>query len=444
MRELENEEYKVCLDYAVAYGNLGEEAMLLSAIDRISRHLGRCRFIIPVRAGQPMPDLPTNVQIVNTPRRFFRMAGRLARIFFRLVGHLPYVKRFVPSESREFDALVWKNADRIANLTLPLLMRLPCSFSRTVDKLKTCDILYTVGAGSLNDFNLTDFAYKTWLYKTLRPCVKVSVASSQGIGPLNIQWARKKMKEALENLDFVSFRDYHVSESIIEELQPHDVKYSIVGDEAFSLRTGNEQELSDLLEQCGITEGESFVAFHFRATDCTQNTTSLYPKVAALLDALTGIIPHNFVFFPMSYHVHSQYDQQCGEAVRELMSKPERLLLAPLCKDVRIVKGAIGKAKYSLGLSYHVHVFSLSQGKPAVILYSGDYYKYKSEGLIGFYGEPCSALDLERVSLEEVLEAIQSLEDNYEAATARIAAVNTHIQDINDWHLREMKSKLTV
>lgn len=433
---------RVYLDHGEAYGNLGDEAMLISAVDRLGKYLGDCRFVIPIQDGMPLPNLDANVELVKPLRWIFRVTGRLVRVFFHLVTYIPYANSFVPLEKEEFDALVWRSVDRILNLLMPILLVLPNKVSKTISLLKTCDIFYGVGAASLNDYNLRDIVYRAWLYKAVKPWVKVSVVSSQGLGPFTIEWSRTKMKEALENLDILSFRDCHYSESIVEELQPCNVKYSIVGDEAFSLSVDDEEKSAKLLRESGLEDGRTFIAFHFRTTDYTKDTNFLVPKVAALLDELCKNVPHFLVFFPMSYHTHSRYDEQCGKAIKESMLQPDRLLLAPLCKDPRTVKGAIGKAVYSLGLSYHVHVFALSQDKPAIILYTGEYYKYKAEGLIGFYGEPCNALDLEQTSAEEFLGAIQELEDSYEATLKNIATVNEYIRDINDWHLREMKSMI--
>ncbi len=442
MEDREHRVYKVYLDYWETYGNLGDEAILITAIDRLNNYLDDCKIIIPLESGNPLPALPSNVEFVNTPRWTFRAVGRLVRIILHLASYVPYLKRFVPQDREEFDTLIWKSVDRILGVLLPVLLRLPTKLSKTVDTLKTCDVFYSVGGGGFNDFNLRAVVYKSWLYKIVKQWVRVSVVSSQGLGPVNNKWARVKLTEAFENIDFLSLREPLFSKSIVERLGLQNPLFAVVGDEAFGLTVGTEGQSNELLQSSGIEDGEPFIAIHFRATDYTRNTAFLLPRISALLDELCKIVPYRLIFFPMSYMPHSDSEVQCGSAIRELMSKPERLLLAPLCKDVRIVKGAIGKAKYSLGLSYHVHVFSLSQGKPAVILYTGDFYRYKSEGLIGFYGEPCSALDLEQVSIEEVLEAIQSLEDNYEAAVAKIAAVNTHIQDINDWHMREMQSRL--
>jgi len=38
--------YKVYLDHREAYGNLGDEAMLISAVDRLSRYIDYNEFFI--------------------------------------------------------------------------------------------------------------------------------------------------------------------------------------------------------------------------------------------------------------------------------------------------------------------------------------------------------------------------------------------------------------
>lgn len=62
----------------------------------------------------------------------------------------------------------------------------------------------------------------------------------------------------------------------------------------------------------------------------------------------------------------------------------------------------------------------------------------QTEGLIGFYGEPCKVFDLERSEEGEILKSIQDLERNYEDATNKIGMINKKLQKVNDWHIQEM------
>ena len=90
------------------------------------------------------------------------------------------------------------------------------------------------------------------------------------------------------------------------------------------------------------------------------------------------------------------------------------MLMAPKSSDLGVIKAAIGASRFTLGLSYHVHVFGLSQGVPAIIVYSNDYYRYKSEGLVGFYAPPNAAVDVGADNGEAgAMRAIEELARNW-------------------------------
>jgi polysaccharide pyruvyl transferase WcaK-like protein len=144
----------------------------------------------------------------------------------------------------------------------------------------------------------------------------------------------------------------------------------------------------------------------------------------------------------MSYGKHSGNDVRCGEEIAEYMLHRERFHIAPLTKDIAIIKAAIGMARFTLGLSYHVHVFGLSQGKPAIILYTGQYYQYKSDGLVGFYGDPIIALDLAKATDREIFVAIEQIDCNYESALKAVEKGNRYIRKNNDWMLKRLASRL--
>jgi polysaccharide pyruvyl transferase WcaK-like protein len=380
----------------------------------------------------PLPNLPPNVDFVDSPRYIFRKIGYLINLFLRLI------RIIIPIKKNKLTVITWKIVDKIQSILIPLFLLFPNKLLKTIKILRTSDIFYGVGAADFNDFNLEDIVYKTWLYKIANRYVKIVVISSQGIGPINNHWAKKKLKEAFDQIHVLSFRDCYFSKLTIDELQLKGTKYNIVGDEAFNLSIANKEQILSFLRDTGLPPNASFIAFHFRETDYTKKTSYLIPKIASILDEIIKIFSHYIIFFSMSYHTHSTYDEQCGRKIKSHLSFPEKFLIAPLCKDVHIIKGAVGLAVYSLGLSYHLHVFAVSQNRPALILYSGDYYRYKSEGLIRFYNDPCKALDIERCSKDDILKAIELIEKDYENTVDKIKAINKKICEINDWHINEM------
>ena len=428
---------RIYVDHGEAYGNLGDEAMLLNALRRLEEQLGPCEFTLPGEPGKPLPSQLSPVSVVLSPYHILLKWVQFTILPFALIRRMPGLQRIVPIPHIQAWKLITWLACKV--LDTPFNFLFFRKLRPFLKALQTCTIFYGVGAADFNDYWHAGVIYKDWLYKIARQYVEISAVSAQGIGPLEEKVTRKHTTHAFSNLDILSFRDYDGSMRIVKELNPPNVAFKIVGDEAFSLPVSDRHSVNSLLTDAGLVNSQSFVAIHFRTTDYTRNTEYLIPRLASLLDELTFTTPHIFVFFPMSYHEHSRIDEDCGLAIKAHMKYTERMLIAPTCKDARTVKGAIGRAKYSLGLSYHVHVFSLSQGHPSIILYTGNYYKYKSEGLIGFYGSPNASLNLEEETNASVLDAIANLERNYANTCAQIEQVNLHIESINDWTLQEIK-----
>ena len=435
----------IYIDHGEAYGNMGDEAMLLCAMIRLNKEIDKCDFIVPIEFGQPLPELLPNTQYVVSPRQFFKFIGRIAKIITVIKKYLCLCLKIIPEGKSINETDRWEIALRMVKYVTPLLFVFFPRTAKSICKLKDCDLLYTVGAATLNDFNLRDIAYRYWLYALYNKTTGLCAMSSQAIGPLNSQWGQIKMHKVLSYSDFITFRDFGKSKAIVESLGLGNAKYvgdSIVGDEAFTLEVPNDDRVNSYLEGIGLKEEDSFIAVHFRPTDYTTKKKCNAAQLAKILDAMCEVTSHKMVFFPMSYHAHSGSDWEYGSAIKKYMSKSDRLLLAPLCKDFSLVKGGIGRALYSFGLSYHVHVFALSQNKPAIILFTGDYYRFKSEGLINFYGKPCDAIDIDNVTTREIGEALLNIENNYRSTVKDIIKVNKEILKKNDCHIKAIKHKM--
>jgi len=416
--------YRVFVDHGEAYGNLGDESMLFSALTRLRRHLGECKFVVPREGERPLPALQGfDVQFVPSPYQYFMRAGEKTAW---LTARLERVGIVHP------ESLGWR-------------MRAASAFAarKTVSLLRGCDAFYGVGAADFNDFNAPGAAYKCWLYGVARPHVRVVAVSAQGIGPVRNPELARLMRKAFDQLDLLSFRDHAYSAAYVREMGSLGCRTEIVGDEAFTLPASDEAARRRYLASAGITDDEQFIAVHWRSTDYVQETAPLYPRVARVFDAASRLTGLPLVFFPMSYDVHSRHDDECCEAIRQYMSEPKNLRMAPVTQEVGLIKSAIGSSRFTLGLSYHVHVFGLSQGVPAIIVYSGDYYRFKSEGLAGFYSAPTTAIDLAAANGEaEALEAIEAMGLPGAEVSANIRERNQTILARNDWTIMELSRLL--
>ncbi len=424
---------RVFVDHGEAYGNLGDEAMLLSALRRLEQHLGPCTFVIPREGTRPIPALQ-GYDVREVPSAFaFFLASRDAREQLERA----LARRLRSPRSLSLGAWVTHARRRAALLRLGLPVA-DAGLREMLAQLRGCELFYGVGAADFNDFNAFGAAYKCWLYELAAAHAGTTAISAQGFGPLDDPELGGLMRRALDRVDLLSFRDCAFSAAFTHGLGPLGCATRIVADEALALPAAAAARVHAYLGEAGIAPGQPFLAVHWRSTDYTQETAPLFPRVAALFESASRATGLPAVFFPMSYDVHSRHDDECCAALRAHMTEAARLRLAPVTHDVGLIKGAIGLAQLTLGLSYHVHVFGLSQGVPAVIAYSGDYYRYKSDGLAGFYAPPVAAVDIgAEGGMRAALDAVAAIAGDRDRVAAAVRLRSDALLADNDWTLRE-------
>jgi hypothetical protein len=351
----------VYVDHGEAYGNLGEEAMILSALTRLETHFGPRRIYITRWADEPMPT-SGHPRVLDTPSPFraFQAAAQGWQVRFQILQRLPLVRRWLPPVTDPFywRFLVW--FDRWFPF-LSDLRKSPdvCQFR---EALSNCALYYHVGMSGLNEFWEHGLIFKRWVVSQARSRAKLVVLSSQGLGPVSRPGARRQMKKLLGLADIVSLRDKEYSKNLLAELGLAQVATKVVFDEALSLAPAPEKATLGWLSKASLSSADSFIAFHYRETDYTQTAREPVGRVAEVLKLARAETGLRFLFVPMSYALHSRIDSDLGRKIAAQLSHPDWFHLLPECRDVRVIKAIVGRAKFSLGLSYHLHVFSLSQG----------------------------------------------------------------------------------
>lgn len=435
---------RIYIDHWEDYESIGDKAMLLNAMRRLELHLGNCLFVSPFTSEKPESFLLPNMVPVQPPYK------ELERTVSLLKRFMSKIFRFLPSKysSSKTNKIFYLNLAIIFfNIKLFLysigfrnVFTKP--FQNFLKEIKNCDVFFAVGDCSLSDYWLEGVILKSWLLKLVRPFVKVSVMSSQGIGPLNTDWACKKLVKSLKTLDILTYRDYSNSKNLVDSGGLTGVLTNIVADEAFSFPIATNSEIWNELNRYELFENTPFIIVNFRNTDFTQSTTHLLEKIATLLDEVVAKTDKNIVFICMSRGNDYGQDYQAGEKLKDMMVKKNRFYLLEPIDDIELVKGVIGKAVYSMGISYHLHVFSLSQGNPTLILYTGDYYKTKSEGLISFYNPPNRAVNISETENEINLKYILEIDNNLSSIKIQNLEVNKRILEDNDWTIRSLKTIL--
>jgi len=434
----------IYIDHWEDYESIGDRAMLLNAMRRLQEQLGSCQFVgpsSPNKAGEfEYPDY----KLIPAPHlEITKHAGRLRRLFSKFIRLFPSNLKPKITSKYFLDAAIVIVSAKHFFYKIGFRFVFNDSFRSFLEEIERCDVFFTVGDCSLSDYWLEGVVLKSWLVKFVRPYVSVSVMSSQGIGPLETPWARKRLVNALQTLDILSFRDFSYSKELVETEGLQGVPYKIVGDEAFSFPVADQKEITSVLRKTGISEDEPFIVVNFRHTDFTQNTTPILNKIADFLDKVIETTNKKILFICMSKGENYGRDFAAGKLIKSLVKRTEDYLLLEPIDDISLDKGLIGAADYSIGLSYHLHVFSLSQGHPTLILYTGEYYRTKSEGLISFYKPPCRALNFSEISIEQALAYVLEIEKNYDKACNDVGVVNQEILKKNDWTIQKLEDILS-
>ena len=402
----------IYLDHGEAYGNLGDEAMLLNAVRRIRRRLGECRFVVPCETGRPLPTIEGghHVTAPRLPTAALAERSSSCRRALKAVG------RRVPSD------LPW----RVPAWLYLRGVGLP-GWRRVLGALARCDAVYCVGAANMNDVTRRSQLLVKWLIVSRARRLGIpAVVSSQALGPLTHAWALRKALETARRASHFSLRDRGISREL---LVTEGLDVPRVGDEAFSLPAAPESGAFDLLARAGVDGRRPFGFVHFRATDYVRPTQDCYALLAALFDGLRS--DAQVVFLPMSYGHRSSPDVECAAGIRALMAKPTRLQVLDCPSEPGVARRLVGMARWVVSLSYHLQVFALAEGTPVLPLVRGAYYRAKARGLLGWTDGRLPAASLDEVSeceLQNLTERLEEQADNYASilggAARRIARVN--------------------
>jgi len=427
---------QIYLYHGEAYGNLGDEAMLVNAIERIQRAIGPCEFLIHKAKGASLPRSLNSYSVITcpSPRQFLstmhnRLFGNRYARFLGLNKILSqqYLWTITPFLLRNFDLMLSKNARKAWR-----------DFKQSV---KNCDAVYIVGDANLNDFAgpqyilpklvLIDVAYKFNI---------PVIVSAQAIGPIWKHRTKKLLRKSVRRASYFSLRDIGISEKLLIQLGAPKEKLRTVGDEAFTLPMTTTHKTCTFLNNCGVNCDRPFGLIHFRSTDYIANTKRHYRKLAEAIDQLP--CDWQIIFLPMSYHHHSTNDVDCGKAIRGLLKSHERFVVLSPILDPFLARRIVDLSSWIISLSYHVQIFAISSTVPFVMLSSGSYYRTKALGVQGWTGKGTKLLDLDTSDVQKIVESIKHLVFAREQHISQLRNVRDSILKVNSDPIKALQRVL--
>jgi polysaccharide pyruvyl transferase WcaK-like protein len=416
---------RIYLEHGEAYGNLGDEAMLINASRRLQKAIGDVEFIIPREGSSPLPDIEAGTQVASPDPALRKLMRRF----------VPFGMIRMWSHERSWDPLA---------LLAPFLMRVLGGIGQwrdMLDHLSRCDGVYLVGAANLNDFARLPCVLPKYaiVFEALTRDIPV-VVSSQTVGPLSVPWVQRAVRKMVNQVNYFSTRDCGVTRNFLAEAGVNSSSVNFSGDEAFTLPAASGGRVNSYLQDSGVGTSEPISLIHFRATDYTQQTEHHYDTLASAFDRVDT--QSKLCFVPMSYGEHSGDDEACGYAIRDRMQAPEKLTVLDASTDVEVVRGLFDRANWVLGLSYHTQVFAISAACPFGLLASGEYYHTKARGVHNIVDRKMPFLSMPEATPRDLIATMEDLEANQNSHRDYLQKVRNQVLEVNDRPVQAMKSAL--
>lgn len=299
--------------------------------------------------------------------------------------------------------------------------------------LKSADAVLNVGGGNINGIMKGELFKKCTIYKICDLFNVPVFVSGQTIGPFYEDDERILVRESINTVEVLTFRDKGISANRIKELGITENNYKKIpimydaGDDALSLPYVSSQEAWEIINNEAPEEWKNFKAEYVFALNLKASLNSFKGRgrkgdltsETVLLAKISEYILSNFsskiLFVPTDYC--EGVDDRV--VLRKVLNKIDEnykskiVLLEGIYNDHQL-KGVISCCDFAFGARYHFNVFSLSTNIPSIGMASGIYQQTKLDGIYSllklkeFYIEK----DMEFASLDDVAPVIHKLVQN--------------------------------
>jgi len=357
--------------------NYGDQGMALASVDRLRCYLPD--LSITATAGYPKTSVlfPIAKKIVPWPQP---KPLRLTWIQ-RALKHLRLLQTINLSQHFEKSFQETYAQDEL--------------FRATIMDLEKAAFVFDMGHGGINDIFGRILPYFYWLSHRLN---KPLFISGKSIGPITDTSLIDAYRMSMKHAHTVILRDAELSKQIL--MNTIKIKDSVrlveAGDDTFDLASV-EPDWSKLPTDLKKTiVSQNFFAIQWRPTDYTKTFSfEVYELLVSQITKLNSHFGLQPVFVPMSWE--SRADIAAAVMLDTMLPEETRFLIIPTNIGARATKWILGQAQFGLGLSYHFHIWLLSQGHPSIGIYTNPYYQVKITGAfraLGYNMPPINLVDL--------------------------------------------------
>jgi len=357
--------------------NLGDLAMLQVAISRLQRQLPENRIRVLTSDSETLKRHCPDIDWVPTETwRRWRTAKILPRWLWREAE--ARFRRHQPA----FFVKLWR-------LKAALLRGKYLSDRRFLEEIDDADAVFVSGCGMITDSFCEASLH---VLELLRIAIERRVATalfSQGVGPLENAAALKRAREVLPRVKAIFVRESRTSPSLLQTCGVGLNRITFTGDDAVEMAWAVRPEVSG--PQLG---------FNLRVAPYSgigEETLAAMRRVLAAKARNSGAC---LLGIPIT-RGDTDCDLQTNERILRDFGSP-----ANTGADIDTPIKAIGRAaacRLVVTGSYHLGVFALSQGIPAVCIARNLYYTNKFLGLADAFGPGCVVLQADEPRFESSL-----------------------------------------
>lgn len=146
--------------------------------------------------------------------------------------------------------------------------------------------------------------------------------------------------------------------------------------------------------------------------------------MAEAADGLVRWLDTELVFVPMRDHTGPFDDAACADRVIAQMKHRERARRLPRGMDASLVMGVLGAMDLVVAMRLHALILAAAMSTPVV----GIVYDPKVRAFLESIGQPDAGLEMDELSPETLVAAVDSVWEQREVMGAHIAATVEHLR----------------
>jgi len=414
---------------------MGDRAQTISAIESLKRTFPSCTIISKSNPIDLDLDMGQDAEYIS-PRAELEKVGS----FTKWVSCIPKcwkiskILRYAGRCSTAFCTFFGAFTMRIFGLPLTPNKNLR-SFLK---ELKQADFFVIAGNGGMTDVfflgGLLSFGVEVIAAKIMK---KPIVLTGQGIGPIDNPWAQRFAKFFFKKVNYLTVREAFSLE-LIKKIGATPKKYELAVDDAHTFKS-NETSLTSA-KALMANWPRPIISLNLREERYVETTDTFNEMIAKSVESLLAETGGTVICVPMQSEIEK--DMALYEDLETKLHNPDHMHILPAdMANPRTVKAIQEQVDIAVGSTYHVLLFALSAGVPALSIFFSDYYRQKLGGLMEQYHLPEGVIHGEKLTSETLTTEVLRMLKNKEALHQKLQIRNAELNALHKKtyaHIKEL------